>query len=110
MSGITTMPSWQAHTRQVHIMKVAVIMSVLFLVIGVVVAGLVYPKCNPSQVHGFFTCACPPGSAMDTATGMCTCLNNGTTLGNMCEEGSASVRYVFEAQGIQPNWTFTQGT
>lgn len=83
------------------------ILSVFFIIAGVIIAGLVYPKCNETQVHGFFRCNCPEGSALQKSTGLCICLNNGTQLGNQCEGGAEDVRYVFSTD-TGNNWTYTR--
>lgn len=99
-------PSWQAQTRSTHIWKVVLVMVFFFIIIGLVIFGLVYPKCNETQVRGFFQCNCPDGSALQKSSGLCICLNNGTELGNQCEEGAADVRYVFSTD-TQNDWEFT---
>ena len=77
----TNNASWNSATRKTHIKNVVMILSVFFIIAGVIIAGLVYPKCNETQVHGFFRCNCPEGSALQKSTGLCICLNNGTQLG-----------------------------
>ena len=102
-------PSWQLQNRSMHIKKVVIIMITFFVILALIITGFVYPKCNETQVHGFFRCNCPQGSAMDKLSGLCTCLNNGTELGNQCEEGAEKVRYVFKSLDKEKNnnWIFT---
>jgi hypothetical protein len=100
---------WDAQVKQVHIVKVVVVMVVLAIVIGLVIFGLVYPKCNSTQVRGFFQCNCAPGSALNKVTKLCHCLNDASTLGGQCEEGAAKVRFVFSAEPLTADgWKFTQ--
>jgi hypothetical protein len=110
-------PSWQKRTRKIHIRNIIIIMFVLILVIGVVVFGLTYPACNPTQVRGFFKCNCKPNSVYDSSLKACVCENNGTQLGIACDDDSSDQRYVFSAETdfkgddisqTAKNWVFTQ--
>lgn len=91
-----TMPmaSWQSQTRSMHIRNV-IIASVIFVIVLVfVILVFTVPKCNSTQVRGFFTCNCKPGSALDRSTGYCKCLNDGATPGGQCIPGAEQERFV----------------
>ena len=111
MNQMTTTPSWQT-SRSVQIRKVAIFFAVFVVVIVFVILVFTVPKCNATQVRGFFTCNCAPGSALDRQTGLCMCLNNGTDPGGQCEPGAEQVRYVFRgmSDGLHdPNkWAHTE--
>ena len=102
-----TETSWSNVTRSTHIRNVIMWISIFVVIVVLVVVGLTYPKCNETQVRGFFRCNCPQGSAFQKSSGLCICLNNGTEMGNQCSEGAADVRYVFSAN-TENKWKFTQ--
>lgn len=104
----TTLASWDIQARQTHVKKVVTVMVVLAVIIALVIFGLVYPKCNGTQVHGFFRCNCAPGSALDKSSGLCKCLNNGTQLGGHCDEGLDDTRFVFSADLENNDWTYVK--
>lgn len=117
MTPMTTMPtaSWQAQTRSIHIRKVVIGCLIFAAIVTFVILSLTVPKCNSTQVRGFFTCNCAPGSAMDRTTGLCMCLEDGASPGGMCDPDSQNIRYVFRTTqdstdtfGDKTNWTITQ--
>lgn len=109
------MPSWQAQTRTIHIRKVVIGCIIFAAILTFVILALTVPKCNSTQVRGFFTCNCAPGSAMNHATGLCMCLEDAATPGGMCDPDSQDIRYVFKTTeqntlGNKSNWQFSRTT
>ena len=98
--------SWNPKVRRQRIVRLVVIFVVLLCIGGFIAAGLIFPTCGPSQVHGFFVCKCPPNSAMDPRLKQCTCLADGSTLGTDCESAS-NVRIVFSADDQKSKWVPT---
>jgi len=92
-------PIWAPQVRKIHIRNVIIISLVLVMIAVIIILGFIYPKCNPTQIHGFYSCKCPPDSAMNPQTKLCTCLSNGSqiALDDSCVTGSGDQRTLFGA-------------
>lgn len=102
------LPTWDAQAKQIHIRKVVITMIILAIMIGLVIFGFTYPVCNSTQLRSFFSCKCAPGSALDTKSKLCKCLDTGTQLGGTCDAIAQDVRYVFSADLENTiDWTYT---
>ena len=104
--------SWEAQTRSIHIRKVVIGCIIFAAIVTFVVLALTIPVCNSTQVRGFFTCKCAPGSAMNPETGLCMCLDDGASPGGTCDPDSQNIRYVFKVTdqdqlGQLDSWSFT---
>lgn len=86
--------SWGRVAKQKRVLKV-VLFVVAIVIIGIVLlTGFVlYPKCNMTQVHGFFTCNCPVNAIYNPATTECVCANTGGGQVAACD--SDAVRFVY---------------
>ena len=91
-----TMPtaSWQSQTRTTHIRNVVMGCVIFVIIVTFIVLALTVPVCNSTQVRGFFTCNCAPGSALNKKTGLCQCLDDGSTMGGFCRPGAENERFV----------------
>ena len=109
----TPMASWQAQTRTIHIRKVVIGCIIFAAILTFAILALTVPTCNSTQVRGFFTCNCAPGSAMNHATGLCMCLEDAATPGGQCDPESQNIRYVYKAIdqdtiGDKANWSYSR--
>jgi|694.fasta_scaffold07723_4 hypothetical protein len=86
--------SWGRVAKQRRVLKV-VLFVLAIVVIGIVLlTGFVlYPKCNMTQVHGFFTCNCPANAIYNPATSECVCADTGG--GEVAACDSDAVRFLY---------------
>jgi hypothetical protein len=82
----------------VHIGKVMLVVFIILAITAFVIVGFFYPACNSTQDHGFYSCSCKDGSALDLTTGMCMCLDTGAVPATVgCAAYSANQRrYVYK--------------
>jgi hypothetical protein len=82
-----------------HIGKVLLVILILVVITAFIVIGLFYPQCNSTQDHGFYSCSCKAGSALDLTTGQCLCLDTGAVPATAeCPAYVANERrYVYES-------------
>lgn len=82
-----------------HIGKVLLVILILVAITAFIVVGLFYPECNSTQDHGFYSCSCKAGSALDLTTGQCLCLDTGTVPATVgCSAYVANERrYIYES-------------
>jgi len=77
IGGQITLHTYSDSVYYAHIGKVALALLIIAAIVVFIVVGLFYPECNATQDHGFYSCSCKDGSALDMTTGMCLCLDTG---------------------------------